>query len=216
MYTFAKDLIGTIYKKFKVIDYKRENGRTYLYVECPYCHTKKWIRKDHIDQSNTKSCGCQIKLFKIKDITKEKFGRLKAVRDTGKRDKNNGSCIWECSCDCGGTTEVSAKDLRDGYVQSCGCLAAENSRLNGRKAGNYIKENYCVEGTNIKNLNSQIAKNNTSGTKGVTWDKARAMWRAQITFKGKTYNLGRYSDKEEAIDARRKAEENLYKPFLED
>lgn len=36
-YTKAEDLVGTTYKGFKVLDCKRENRRSFLQVECPYC-----------------------------------------------------------------------------------------------------------------------------------------------------------------------------------
>lgn len=47
-----------------------------------------------------------------------------------------------------------------------------------------------------------IALNNTSGYKGVAWDKSRNKWVAYIKLNGKTKNLGRFSTKEEAIAAR--------------
>lgn len=39
-------------------------------------------------------------------------------------------------------------------------------------------------------------------------------WQAQIVFKGKTYKLGRYIDKEDAIRARKMAEEAMFGNFL--
>jgi hypothetical protein len=43
---------------------------------------------------------------------------------------------------------------------------------------------------------------NTSGYRGVTWDKERNKWVAQVQFKGKNHFCGRYSTKEEAAVAR--------------
>lgn len=37
---------------------------------------------------------------------------------------------------------------------------------------------------------------------GVTWDKTRSRWRAQIQLEGKVINLGRYTTEQEAADAR--------------
>ncbi len=39
---------------------------------------------------------------------------------------------------------------------------------------------------------------------------------AQITFKGKNHYLGRYNKKEEAIEARKKAEETMFEEFLKE
>lgn len=55
-YTDIKELVGTVYNNFKIIDYKRENRRSLLFVECPHCHNRKWMRKEQIEI--TKSCGC--------------------------------------------------------------------------------------------------------------------------------------------------------------
>lgn len=38
--------------------------------------------------------------------------------------------------------------------------------------------------------NKNISSNNTSGVKGVTWNKQRKKWQASIKFKGKSYHLG--------------------------
>ena len=59
-------------------------------------------------------------------------------------------------------------------------------------------------------------KTNTSGIKGVSWDKSRNKWVAQIQFKGKNYYLGRYANKEDAREAREKAEKEMFGKFLEE
>lgn len=63
-------------------------------------------------------------------------------------------------------------------------------------------------------LNRKMLKNNTSGVRGITYDKTSQKWQAQIVFKGKTYKLGRYIDKEDAIRARKMAEEAMFVNFL--
>lgn len=50
--------------------------------------------------------------------------------------------------------------------------------------------------------NSKLPRNNTSGCKGVTWDKDRQKWRAQIVTDGVAKNIGRFITFEEAIEAR--------------
>lgn len=56
------------------------------------------------------------------------------------------------------------------------------------------------------NRNCSIQKNNTSGVVGVTWVPSRNKWEAGIWDKGKRYSLGRYTDKADAIKARKDAE----------
>lgn len=49
--------------------------------------------------------------------------------------------------------------------------------------------------------NTKIRKNNTSGYRGVTFDKSRGKWQAKISHFGKTINLGRFGAKEDAVSA---------------
>lgn len=44
--------------------------------------------------------------------------------------------------------------------------------------------------------NRPLFSNNKSGFRGVSWDKCRSKWQAQITVKGKVYRLGRGTDPE--------------------
>ncbi len=56
--------------------------------------------------------------------------------------------------------------------------------------------------THAQNMrNSRIPKNNSSGFKGVTWDKQHKKWRAQIQVNGRTQYLGLFAGPEEAGSA---------------
>ncbi len=46
--------------------------------------------------------------------------------------------------------------------------------------------------------NTSLDPRNTSGASGVTWDKARQKWRAQLRVNGRKTNLGRFDTREEA------------------
>lgn len=59
------------------------------------------------------------------DVTGMRFGRLVAIRPTGKM---RGRTAWECICDCGNTISVTTGDLRSGNTKSCGCLRDELHR----------------------------------------------------------------------------------------
>lgn len=58
---------------------------------------------------------------------------------------------------------------------------------------------------NARNLNF-LRKNNTSGHTGVSWDKSREKWIAQISVCGKVKKVGTFTHKEDAIKARKDAE----------
>jgi hypothetical protein len=56
--------------------------------------------------------------------------------------------------------------------------------------------------TNQQNqFNRGLSRSNTSGFKGVCWDKPRGRWRAQLTHNGRSVFLGHYATPEEAAAA---------------
>jgi len=191
-------------------------ARTYYYCYCQNCGNYTWIRSDLVVSGRQISCGCMRKEaeFKPIDLTNKVFGRLTALEPTSERDEYNGSVIWKCKCECGNIKYVPAHLLEKHVVTSCGCSLDDVRLKRGKELSEKTKE-VCVDGTNIRNLTMKTPKHNTSGVKGVTWDKSRNKWVAQIIFKGKNYYLGRYADKNDAIKARKSAEEKLYGDFLE-
>ena len=101
---------------------------------------------------------------------------------------------------------VTGNDLRRNNTKSCGCL-------NKEKYTERIKKQ-TVNHSNISSIKSKkISKKNTSGVRGVCPTK-RGRWRAYIGHKGKNVFLGEFSKKEDAIAARRKAEEQFFIPIL--
>lgn len=81
--------------------------------------------------------------------------------------------------------------------------------IDGNRLNNRIEN--LRKATNFENSwNSKIRKNNTSGIKGVNWNKSRKKWEVRLRFAvtGKNLYFGRYVDKElaelVAIEARNK------------
>ena len=130
---------------------------------------------------------------------------------------------WLCKCDCGKTINVLKSNLLSGNSTKCNnCKSKETENykkmqneecINKRNKAN---EKYHVDGTSIPNLYSKKYSNNTSGVKGVGWDKKNRKWISYIGFKGKSYKLGRFKEKEDAIKARKEAEEKYFKPIIEE
>lgn len=57
----------------------------------------------------------------IKDIRGKRFGKLRAIKSTDKRTRNN-SVIWECQCECGTIVYRDVASLTSSKIPSCGCL----------------------------------------------------------------------------------------------
>lgn len=62
-------------------------------------------------------------------------------------------------------------------------------------------------------MNSSIMSNNTSGIIGVNWNKKIQKWLVRIQYYGKRISLGYFSNKEDAIRARLKAELKYFGEF---
>lgn len=63
----------------------------------------------------------------------------------------------------------------------------------------------------VNAINTGLPANNKSGIKGVSWHKAGNKWTAQIKHNGIKIHLGSYSELADAVDARLKAEEELWR-----
>ncbi len=165
------------------------------------CSRKGKNTKDLTKKKPVSSCGC-VRAGAIKNIAKQRFGKLTALRPTTKR--KGGSVVWTCLCDCGRTTEASYNDLVSGNTRSCGCLIHEK----GRPGLSYVDQT-CIESLKSKALH----KNNTSGYTGV--QKQRGKWVALISLKKHRYYLGTYERFEDAVFVRQRAEQLLHDQFVQ-
>jgi hypothetical protein len=64
--------------------------------------------------------------------------------------------------------------------------------------------------------NQRLSDNNTSGYTGVCWDKTKEKWIAYIKVYKKAIHLGRYINKEDAVKARKEAEELYFGEYSYD
>lgn len=71
--------------------------------------------------------------FNAIDLSGQRFGRL-VVLDRSESDAR-GNAMWRCICDCGTERITMGKSLRQGGVQSCGCLSKERARETNTKHG---------------------------------------------------------------------------------
>ena len=61
----------------------------------------------------------------------------------------------------------------------------------------------------LNNHNQGVYRSNTSGQRGVVWDKSKGKWMARLTLNGKTHHLGRFADLEDARAAYERARSDL-------
>lgn len=80
---------------------------------------------------------------------------------------------------------------------SCGVIDHKDQVKTNNLIGN-------LRGVNdiVNSRNSKLSKNNTSGTKGVSFDKSRGKWMATAMVNYRPVHLGRFPTKQEAVAAR--------------
>lgn len=94
---------------------------------------------------------------------------------------------------------------KDGYVRD---------HINRNKLDNR-RENLRYATVQVNGINTKLSKANKSGFRGVSFDKTTNKWLTEITLNRKKIHLGRYRNLEDAIKARKQAEEKYYKPLIE-
>lgn len=202
-----QDLTGKKFNMLTIKYAKRENNKTHYFCECE-CGNSKWVRADELKKGRIKSCGCS----QYVDLLNKKIGRLTVVEKTDKRTER-GRVIWKCLCDCGNIVEKSTSDLK--RSKSCGCLLQEQRKEIAIKMAKANIDKNIIEGVNVAAIKRDtLFRHNTSNVTGVFYDTHNKKWVAQIYFKNKCYRLGWHEKKEDAIKARKDAEEKLHKEFL--
>ena len=149
--------------------------------------------------------------MKRKNLTGNQYGELTVLKYSH-NDPTTRTPMWLCKCTCGNEKIIAGYALEHGHYKSCGCKRDEKRDIGLIR---HIKED-SIDGTRKSALKAKLHKNNTSGHKGVSWVASRKKWRAYIGFKGKQITLGYFDNKEDAITARKKAEEKYHKPILEE
>jgi hypothetical protein len=94
---------------------------------------------------------------------------------------------------------------------------AENNKYvdhknNDKKNNNVNNLRWCTQQQNTQN--ASLPNNNTSGVKGVYFNKKCKKWQAQITINKKRIFIGRFETLEDAKDARQAKAKELFGEFL--
>lgn len=127
------DITGRRFGRWYVLGFDRmRNGKSYWWCRCD-CGTERSIRKSHLVNGESTSCGCRAHDLRALDLVGERFGRW-YVLGFDHADAR-GRQYWLCKCDCGAEKVVSGSSLRSGHSTSCGCLKGELSRERVTKHG---------------------------------------------------------------------------------
>lgn len=199
------------------------------YVKCKCeCGNEIIVPKYKFDKNITKSCGCLQKETTSKKM--KKYNEYEVYNDTVFVKFSNCSEYFLCDLE----DWLRLKDYcwfknRNGYAVT---NIPESRKMvyfhkfvmdkEGNKIVDHINRisdgNICDNRKNNLRLvsyyeniwNSKLRCTNTSGCKGVSWNKSMNKWEVRIMVCGKEIRLGYFYNIEDAIDARKKGELKYY------
>ena len=199
------DLTGKKFGKLTVLSKTddKKNG-SYLYKCKCDCGNIKMVTARDLNSNRVRSCGCSKGFHR--NLVGQRFGKPTVIEDSGEKQKN--IRMWTCQCDCGNIVKIRTDALTSGKVTSCGCSKKTEEKINQLLSGRKI-----VDHTSEVFFKGTISKNNHTGVNGVCLSKGRYI--AYIGYKGKVYRLLTTDDFEKAVQARKEAEQHIFKDFEE-
>lgn len=141
--------------------------------------------------------------YNIDDYIGKRFNHLTLIKNSNKLDKNN-SKLALFKCDCGNIKELVFTQVLSGEITSCSCR-------NKGKNSNLTLES--VRDKKIEFYKTQTQKNNKTGYTGISLVNGKYRVRIQVNHKSK--HVGYFDNLQDAIKARKDAEEKYFKPILE-
>lgn len=213
------DITGQKFGEWTVIG--RSDKPQYVKCQCS-CGTIKDVHKPSLLSGKTTSCkNCankrmgphrsQVFLQKQKDKYIDQVVNGWKIIDVYKNEKtkdNDLFCVAICPV-CGRETQMRLTNVR----KVAKCMRCTN---NIKEASDIIRQETNIDGTSLISLKSRtkgtLNKNSTTGHNGICVSKYG--YRTSITFKRKTIYLGTYKNIDDAIIARKNAEELIYKSYL--
>lgn len=127
------DLTGKKFDKLTVLE-KAPSRARHVYWKCQCeCGNIVEVSAESLKRNIPHNCGCvklqlqkdkkQAKENKLNYLVGKRFGRL--IVESRTEERQNGSVVWRCKCDCGNYKNVPTHSLQNNHTQSCGCLIRE-------------------------------------------------------------------------------------------
>ena len=222
-------LIGQNIGNFKVLDFAGYNKNRQIMYRCEcQCESKSIVNVSYSDLISGKkdNCGCLTRLKQSRARKKtnrydlESFdygvGWTYNTGDTFLFDKEDFERIypycWNYHVSKRGLGYVEARTPEGKIIKLHRVIMNENDpKIKIDHIGHDTLDNRkskLRKTTNQQNCrNHVIHSNNTSGETGVSWENDTQTWRARIFIDGKGIHLGRFEKFEDAVTARKEAED---------
>ena len=200
---------------------------------CGYCNnTRREVLEENLISHRSNGCGKKSKIqngknnkkYNLYDLTKE-YGvgytsnGIEFYFDLDDYNKIKNYC-WHLHKDGYLRTRINRIDNKNiyilmhnlimGFVDKSGKYVIDhiNNKPNDNRKSNL---RICLHKENMRNR--KLCKNNTSGFKGIHYSNIENKWKAYINYDGKRINLGTYKNIEDAVKARKEAEEKYFGEF---
>lgn len=238
----AEDLTGKVFGRLTVIervdDYVSPKGERKPRWRCRCCCDKQnevLVTANNLKKGNTTSCGC-VRNEILYDVNSK---RMKVYNDyevqedyvimytqKGEPFYVDLDDFWRIKDICwhiaDGYVKGKIKDDESGkfidialsrYIMNCP-PNMEVDHIHGSNTLNDNRKSNLRIVTRSQNcMNRDIFSNNKSGATGVYWNKKSKKWNSEIDVDGKYIWIGSFNNKEDAINARKKAEEKYFGDF---
>ena len=233
----AQDLTGLVFGRWKVLERAENhyypNGKQAIYWKCQ-CQCSNGTIRDvlatTLKTGKSVSCGCYQKEIATKTIVeaRKKYNAYVVhddyvilytyknepffvdIEDFGRIHKycwhknDNGYLVT--------TINHTTVYLHRMIMNAPPNIDVDHEHGSNTKHDNR-KSNLRLATASQNGMNKEKQSNNTSGYVGVSWNKKSNKWRSRIHINKKEIFLGEYVDIQDAIDARRKAEEKYFGEF---
>lgn len=221
----------------QVEDYISPKGRhdSQWLCECSCQNkTKIIVRGTQLHSKKTQSCGC-LKIERTKEsnaIKKKKYNTYDLSGDYGVGYTFKGDEFYfdledydkikdYCWCiGAGGYISTKRKDDPDKNIFMHRVILGlidvsykrvEVDHIHGKRTRNDNRKSNLRIATNSQNqMNKGLKSNNTSGVTGVNWNKRIGKWHARISKNKDKIHLGYFDNFEDAVKARKRAEEKYF------
>lgn len=202
------DLIGQRFGKLVVTEQLESTpkGMRRWLCQCD-CGNTYISTTGNLTRRTMANCGC----LKSPDLTGRVFGRLTVLGRSDKRSPRGKRTtpMWKCQCECGNVTYKATDTLTNPDESMCAECAAKNAAEKARQCAGFVGG---TQLSKIRNMNPTAA--NTSGCRGVYYDPKTNRYRARLKFQGKIMSFGSYEKFEDAVKARKRAEEEIFEKFI--
>lgn len=204
----TNDLTGQRFGLYTVIGPAESSSTGHRRWTCRCdCGEVRVVFARNLKKGHSTSCGCR----RLRNLEGERVGHL-TVLERSDRYASRGERkvqLWKCLCDCGAITYKATDTLTNPEQSMCSDCAQRYAAACAREGAGF------VEGTQLSKIqNFTRESSNATGIRGVYFEAKTRKYRARLRFRGKRYELGSYSTLEEAAQARRAAEEDIYGAFL--